>query len=297
MTMLPLLLAQDDGPAAPGTSVSRWVEIGRDFLQNEGPQYLINIVGALLVFVIGRWVAMILVRVLRRVLDRAKTDPMLSNFVGNVAYVLLLAVVIMAALELVGVDTTSLVAVMAAAGFAIGMALQGSLSNFAAGLMLVVFKPFRIGDFIEAAGTSGVVEEIHIFNTIMRTGDNVQKIVPNGSITSGNITNFTAKPTRRIDLEVGCGYGDDLREVKAYLENLLQQDDRILQDPAPVVAVNELGESSVNFVVRPWVKKEDYWDVRWKLTEQIKVDFDERGFSFPFPSRDVYVHQEVEAAG
>lgn len=233
MTMLPLLLAQDDGPAAPGTSVSRWVEIGRDFLQNEGPQYLINIVGALLVFVIGRWVAMILVRVLRRVLDRAKTDPMLSNFVGNVAYVLLLAVVIMAALELVGVDTTSLVAVMAAAGFAIGMALQGSLSNFAAGLMLVVFKPFRIGDFIEAAGTSGVVEEIHIFNTIMRTGDNVQKIVPNGSITSGNITNFTAKPTRRIDLEVGCGYGDDLREVKAYLENLLQQDDPDSAGPGP----------------------------------------------------------------
>ncbi|MFG0333529.1 MAG: mechanosensitive ion channel family protein, partial [Maioricimonas sp. JB049] len=245
----------------------------------------------LLIFVIGRWVAMFLVRLLRRVLDRTRPDPMLSKFLGNVVYVLLLAVVILAALEMIGVDTTSLVAVMAAAGFAIGMALQGSLSNFAAGMMLIVFKPFREGDYVEAGGTAGVVEEIQIFHTKMRTGDNIQKIVPNGSITSGNITNYSAKPTRRIDLVIGCGYDDDLKAVKMFLENLVHGDERVLVEPAPTVAVDELGASSVNFVVRPWVKKEDYATVRWDLLEKIKVEFDERGFSFPFPSRDVYVHQ------
>jgi small conductance mechanosensitive channel len=161
--------------------------------------------------------------------------------------------------------------------------------------MLILFKPIRVGDFVEAGGTSGTVEEITIFNTMMRTGDNKQVIVPNGAIISDNIVNYSAKPTRRIDLVIGCGYGDDLRAVKAFLEEIVRSDDRILPEPEPVVAVSELGDSSVNFVVRPWVRTSDYWTVLWDLTEQIKLGFDDRGFNFPFPSRDVYMHEQSAA--
>jgi small conductance mechanosensitive channel len=172
------------------------------------------------------------------------------------------------------------------------LALQDSLSNFASGVMLMLFKPFRVGDFVRAGGSEGIVEEIDIFHTKMRTGDNIRIIVPNGSITGGTIENFNAKPTRRIDLVIGCGYNDDLRAVKQFLESTLADDARILADPTPTVAVSALGASSVDFVVRPWVKTEDYWATRWDLTERIKLGFDDRGFTIPYPSRDVYVHNE-----
>ena len=254
--------------------------------------FAINLVVAIIIFVIGRWIARAITAFFRRLANRANVDETLTKFLANIIYTILMTLVVLAALQRLGIDTTSVAAILAAAGLAVGFALQGSLSNFAAGVMLIIFKPFKVGDFVEAGGVSGVVEEIQIFNTLMRTPDNIQNIVPNSAITAGTITNFSAKDTRRVDLVVGCGYQDNLKEVKEFLEQLCQGDERILEDPAPVVAVNELGDNSVNFVVRPWVKSGDYWDVRWELNEAIKNGFDERGFNIPYPSQDVYVHNK-----
>lgn len=250
-----------------------------------------NIFAAIVIYLVGRIVVRILTGLLEKVMDRAKVDVTLSSFLSNIAHYVLITFVILMALESLGVDTTSLAAIMGAAGLAIGLALQSSLSNFASGVMIILFKPFRVGDFIEAAGVAGTVEEISIFSTLMKTGDNKQIIVPNGSIYGGNIINYSAKPTRRIDMVVGCGYGDDLRAVKAFLTILVETDERILKDPAPVVAVSELGDSSVNFVVRPWVHSADYWAVLWDLNERVKLGFDERGFNIPYPTQDIHVHQ------
>jgi small conductance mechanosensitive channel len=189
------------------------------------------------------------------------------------------------------VETTSFIAILGAAGLAVGFALQGSLSNFAAGVMLIIFRPFKSGDFIEAGGTIGVVEAIQIFNTVLRTPDNKMVIVPNSNITGGNITNYSAKEDRRIDMVFGIGYDDDLKKAKEILERLISEDSRILKDPAPTVAVSELADSSVNFVVRPWVKTSDYWAVYWDFTEKVKLTFDAEGISIPYPQQDVHMHQ------
>ncbi len=264
-----------------------------EFLRVQGLSLVLNLIAALAIFVVGKWVVRLLLRLIRAALGRARIDETLTTFLANIAHALLMVFVIMAAIERVGIDTTSFAAVVAALGLAIGLALQSSLSNFAAGVMLILFKPFAVGNFVEAGGTSGTVEAIHIFSTILRTGDNVQIVVPNGEITQAAITNFSARETRRVDLVVGCGYDDDLRSVKSFLEELLADEERILADPEPVVAVSELGDSSVNFVVRPWVKSEDYWAVRWELNERIKLGFDENGFTIPYPTRDVHVHNAV----
>jgi small conductance mechanosensitive channel len=261
------------------------------FLSERGMELGINIMAAAAIFIVGRWLAKLLAKICKKLMVRAKIDETLTRFLSALVYAILLTLVVVASLDRLGVNTTSLAAVVAAAGLAVGLALQSSLSNFAAGVMLILFKPFRVGDFVEAGGTSGVVEEIHIFNTVMRTGDNVKIILPNGQISGGTISNYSANATRRIDMVVGCGYDDDLKAVKKYLEMLLTEDDRILSDPEPVVAVNELGASSVDFVVRPWVANADYWAVRWDLTEKLKLGFDEQGFNFPYPQQDVHVHQ------
>lgn len=253
--------------------------------------YAGNLVGAIAIYVVGKIVVRILTGLLEKLMVRAKVDATLSSFLSNIAHYVLITFVILMALESLGVDTTSLAAIMGAAGIAVGLALQSSLSNFASGVMIILFKPFRVGDFVEAAGVSGTVEEISIFSTLMKTGDNKQIIVPNGAIYGGNIINYSAKPTRRIDMVVGCGYGDDLRAVKAFLTILVETDERILKDPAPVVAVSELGDSSVNFVVRPWVNSADYWAVLWDLNERVKLGFDERGFNIPYPTQDIHVHK------
>lgn len=263
------------------------------FATERGLTLVANAVAALAIFIIGRWAAKLITGVVRKVLTKGAVDETLIKFLGNIVYGLLLALVVIAAVGRLGVDTTSFAAVLAAAGLAVGLALKDSLGNFAAGVMLIIFKPFKVGDFVEAAGTAGVVEAIHIFSTLMRSGDNKQIIVPNGAIISGTITNASAKPTRRIDLVIGCSYDDDIRAVKDFLTETLAGDDRILADPKPVVAVNELGDSSINFVVRPWVNSGDYWAVRWNLTEQIKLGFDERGFNIPYPTRDIHVHQST----
>lgn len=264
------------------------------YVQKNGLQFLINVIFALAIYYIGKSVAGVLAQIVARVMERARVDDMLVRFITNVVYYVLLVVVVMAALERLGVETTSLAAVLAAAGFAVGMALQGSLGNFASGVMLIIFRPFKSGDYIEAGGATGIVEELSIFHTIFKTLDNRRVIVPNGEITSGVITNYSHNATRRIDLVVGCGYGDDLLAVKSFLKSVLEDEPRVLLQPEPVVAVDELGESSINFVVRPWVQASDYFSVKCDLTERIKLGFDQRGFNFPFPSRDVYMHP-VEA--
>ena len=254
-----------------------------------GPRLL----AAVAVFVIGRWTAKFVTSMIVRGASRARMDETLSRFGGNVAYIILLTAVCIASLGCLGIDTTSLTAVLAAAGFAVGMALQGSLSNFASGVLLVFFKPFKVGDTVEVNGIRGKVVDIQIFSTMMLTPDNVRIFVPNGSITSGTIQNFSAESKRRIDLIIGCSYNDDLKAVKAFLQQVVTQDARILTDPEPVVGVAELADSAVNFVVRPWVMGKEYWNVRFDLTEAIKLGFDERGFTIPFPSRDVFVHQST----
>lgn len=254
--------------------------------------WIVDIALALAIFFVGRWVAKQLVKLIERLLRKSNMEEMLVNFISSIANVLLLLVIIVAALNQVGVDTTSLIALIGAAGLAVGLSLQDSLKNFAAGVMLIVFKPFREGDFVEVAGVAGVVEHIQIFNTIMRTGDNREVIIPNGAIYSSVITNYSARDTRRVDMVFGIGYDDDLRKAKAILTDIIDSDERILKDPAAVVAVSELADSSVNFVVRPWVKSADYWAVLWDITEEVKLRFDAEGISIPYPQMDVHLHKQ-----
>jgi small conductance mechanosensitive channel len=254
--------------------------------KNYGPL----VVQACAVFIIGRIVARVTSSMIVKACRKARIDETLGRFLGNLAYSMMLTAVCIAALGCLGVETTSLSAILAAAGFAIGMALQGSLGNVASGVMLVFLKPFRVGDVIEVGGILGKVVEVQIFNTILVTPDNVRIILPNSTVTGGTIRNMTAEPIRRIDLVIGCSYNDDLRAVRGFLEELVAADSRILAEPEPVIAVADLAESSVNFVVRPWVNGPDYHSVKFDLTERIKLGFDERGFTIPFPSRDVFVH-------
>lgn len=254
--------------------------------------FLINLVTAAVIFFIGKKVAQALTFGAVKMMEAAKVDETLIKFLKGLIYIGLMVVVIIAALGALGINTTSFAAILAAAGLAVGMALRDTLGNFAAGVMIILFKPYKVGDFVEIAGTTGTVEEIHIFNTLMKTGDNIQMYIPNGSVIKGKISNFSAKPTRRIDLVVGCGYDDDLKAVKELLQNLVDDHEKIAKEPAPVIAVSELGDSCVNFVVRPWVQSSDYWAVRWELIEKIKVGFDEKGFSIPYPQSDVHMHEE-----
>jgi small conductance mechanosensitive channel len=250
--------------------------------------YSTNLLFAIGIFVIGSMVVKFAVVAVGKALRKTKLDSMLVSFVSNILRWILLLFVIVAALDRLGVDTTSFIAVLGAAGLAVGLALKDSLQNFASGVMLILFRPFQTGDFIEAGGAEGVVEEIRIFSTQMRTADNREVIVPNSDIFSGKITNNTARDTRRIDLVFGIGYEDDLRLARGVIEEILEGDDRILKDPAPFIAVGELSDSSVNFVVRPWVKTSDYFQVKCDITERIKLAFDDSGISIPYPQMDVH---------
>lgn len=251
--------------------------------------YGLNLVFAIAIYIIGKMIVKIIARVIESVMKKSNTDEVLINFVIGMLTSVLNLFVIIAALGELGVDTTSLVALIGAAGLAIGLSLQSSLQNFASGVMLIMFRPFTTGDFVEAGGVSGVVEKISIFNTIMRTGDNKEMIVPNGAIYGGVITNFSAKSTRRVDMVFGIGYGDDLKKAKDIMAKIMTNDERILDDPAPLIAVSELADSSVNFVVRPWVKSADYWGVMFDLNEKIKLAFDEASISIPYPQMDVHL--------
>ena len=250
-----------------------------------------NIVIALVIFYVGRIAISLLVRALRKAMRRQQVDKTLETFICNLARMVLLVVVIIAAIGALGIETTSFIAIFGAAGLAIGLALQGSLSNFASGVLIVLFRPYRVGDFVEAAGISGSVEEVQILTTVLKTGDNKQIIVPNSQIMNSIITNYSANDTRRIDMVIGVSYDDDIDKVRTTLNELIAADERILDQPAATVAVSALADSSVNFVVRPWVKSEDYWNVTFELTEAIKKRFDEDGISFPFPQQDVHLYK------
>lgn len=254
----------------------------------------VKILAALAVFIIGRWVVKYLKRLALRLMEKREVDPTLTKFVTNLVYVTLLTFVIVAALGMLGIQTTSFIAVLGAAGLAVGLALQGSLSNFAAGVLMIIFRPFEVGDLITGAGVTGVVEEIQIFNTQLLTPDNKTIIIPNAQLTADTITNYTSKGTRRADMVMGIGYEDDIDKARAIILEVLSQDERILKEPATKVAVAELADSSVNFTVRPWVKADDYWGVIFDATETIKKRFDAEGISIPFPQRDVHVYEHKD---
>lgn len=251
--------------------------------------WLVNIVAALLIFLIGRWIAKRIAGSVASATERARVDPMLTKFLQSVIYMALLVTVILAAVQTLGVEATSFFAVLAAAGLAIGLALKDSLANFSAGVMLVLFRPFKAGDYVEAGGAAGTVEEISIFNTIVKTPDNRIITVPNSLIYADTITNYSAMDTRRIDLVFGVGYGDNVGRAKEIMQSVLDADERILEDPAPTIMMLELADSSVNFAVRPWVATADYWAVRGDLLERIKRTLEDNGLSIPYPQRDLHI--------
>ena len=255
----------------------------------------LRLLAALLIYVIGRWVAKALTRWVGRAIIKADVDATLARFLSSIIYMVLIVFVVLTALSAIGINTTNFLAILGAAGLAVGLALKDSLSNFAAGVMLVFFRPFRSGDYIQAAGISGSVVSIKIFNTILRTPDNRIITVPNALIYADSITNFSAEDKRRIDLVIGIGYDDDIARAKALIQGVLGQDNRILDEPAPVMLLVELGESSVDIAVRPWVKSSDYAQVRSDLLEHIKRALENAGLSIPYPQRDLHIVTQADA--
>jgi len=249
----------------------------------------IKIVAAILIYIIGRWVAKLIVKSVVKLMEKSNVDESLRQFVGNIIGAALTVFIVIAAIEQLGVDTTSIMAIFAAAGLAVGLALKDSLSNFSAGVMLIIFKPFKLGDLVTAGGSTGVVEGIQIFNTVMRTGDNQEIIIPNSHIYGSSIINMSTRDTRRVDLVIGIGYDDHIGKAKQLIEGIIAKNSLILMDPAPTIMVLELGESCIDIAVRPWVKTGDYWGVRADLLQTIKETFDEQGISIPYPQRDVHI--------
>jgi small conductance mechanosensitive channel len=287
-------MGEDIAAAAPDTAATI------DYFDTEqvvaivlerGPDLALQLLSAVLIFVVGRWIAKVIIGAARKAFARTDMDVTLERFLCNMIYAVLLAVVIIAAVGQLGIETTSLLAVFGAAGLAIGLALQGSLSNFASGVLIVAFRPYKVGDFIEAAGESGSVMEVQIFTTVLKSVDNKQVIVPNSQIMNGTITNYSALGTRRVDMVFGCGYGDDIDIAYKVLQSIIDADSRILKDPAPSIALNALADSSVNFNVRPWVNSADYWGVYNDITEQVKRQFDAAGLNIPFPQRDLHIYR------
>lgn len=281
-------IAQAETALAPKQN---FAEKASTYIQDHGPALLQKLVFAVLIFIIGKFIARMISNIAVKVMEKSKVDETLRQFLSTIIYAILMVLVIISVLNKLGVDTTSFAAVLAACGLAIGLALQGSLSNFASGVMIVLFKPYKVGDFVKMAGTAGVVKEVHIFNTILTTPDNRVIIVPNGNVTGGNIENVSANPTRRIDLVFSCAYSDDVKAVKDYLEAVIKSSDKVLAEPEAAVAVAELADSSINFNFRPWVKSEDYWAVRSYFLETVKNGFDEKGFTIPYPTQELNLVQ------
>ncbi len=255
----------------------------------------LRVLGALALLAIGRIVAGVVRRSTRRALERGDVDPSLVPFLCSLVYYLTLAVVVLAVLNLFGIETASLIAILGAASLAVGLALQGTLSSFSAGVMLLVFRPFKVGDFVEVAGISGAVDEIGVFSTTLHTPDNVRIVVPNSKIYGDVLKNYSANDTRRNDIVLGVSYDDDLGRAIETVQRVLRDEPRVLDDPAPVVAVSELGDSSVNLVVRPWCKGADYWALRFDLLRRLKEEVEKAGCSIPFPQRDVHLHRAGSA--
>ena len=256
--------------------------------------YSVKIIAALLILVIGKWLARKITNMIMKLMEKNKVDITLVRFLDSIMYYTFMVMVVIAAAGQLGVNTTSFLTIVGAAGLAIGLALKDSLSNFASGVMLVLFRPYRVNDYVDIGGVAGTVVSVSLFTTELNTPDNQKVIVPNAGITSNVITNVTANPTRRVDLVIGIGYGDDIKKAKEVIQGVLAEETRILSTPVPLIAVSELADSSVNFVVRPWVNTGDYWGVYFALNENIKLAFDANGISIPFPQQDVHMYQETK---
>ena len=280
-----------EAAAQEGIDWAKLLEQSLDYIQKEGPGWLRNFGLFLLILFVGRIVAKMLRRITIRVMKKGGVDQSIQSFVASLVYIAATVFVVIAALSVLGIQTASFVAVIGAAGLAIGLALQGSLSNFAAGFLVIIFKPYKIGDFIEGGGEKGTVNNIQLFTTTLKTPDNKTIIIPNSQITNGNITNYSTESTRRVDLVVGIGYGDDIDKARDIINKILDENKCVLKDSERTIAVSELADSSVNFVVRSWVKSDDYWTTYFALQEEVKKQFDKEGVSIPFPQRDVHVYE------
>lgn len=254
-------------------------------------EYGLKVIFALIILVVGMWLARQIKGAVVRVMEKRKIDPTLISFTSSLLLVTMQVFVIVAALEKLDIKTTSFVAVLGAAGLAVGLALQGSLSNFAAGVLMIIFKPFKLGDFVEAGGATGAVADINIFTTVINTPDNRKTIVPNAKVMGDNIINYSANDARRVDLTAGISYSDDIDQAREAIQEVLREVPGILESPTPDILVSEMADSSVNFAVRPWCKPVDYWAVYFGVTEAIKKKFDEKGISIPFPQQDVHLYQ------
>ena len=257
-----------------------------ELLMNYGPKLLLAIV----TLIIGLWIIRLFINGFRRTLERSKIEVSLLRFLSSLVGVLLKVLLVISVASMVGIEMTSFIAILGAAGLAVGLALQGTLANFAGGVLILLFKPYKVGDFIDAAGYTGTVSHIQIFNTILKTPDNKTVIIPNGTLSNASITNFSTEPTRRVDMTFGIGYSDDLKKAKEAIEELLRNEKRVLSDPAPMVAVSELADSSVNFTVRAWCNSGDYWGIYFDMQEKVKLEFDKKGISIPFPQQDVHLY-------
>jgi len=272
-------------------------ELTKDMLNSLieiGSSISISLLMALAILIIGRQLVKLILRFITVALEKSNVEDTVRIFVTNLLNTLLMILVFIAAINQLGIETTSIIAVLGAAGLAIGLALQGSLSNFAAGILIVIYRPYKVGDYIEAGNYAGTVKDIQIFSTVLKTPDNKIVVVPNGSIMNGSIVNYSDQDTRRIDLIVSCGYEDDIDEVRSVLEDILKKEKRVLKDPKPQIAVTELADSSVNFIFRPWVKRTDYLPVYYSLLEEVKKRFDKEGISIPYPQSDVHIHNHKE---
>lgn len=267
-------------------------ENSSDLVTQYAMEYGIPLLKALLILIIGLWVIKAIRGAVRRGFKKSKMDESLQPFLISLIYNALLVLLILTVLSTLGIQMTSFVAIIGAAGLAVGLSLQGTLQNFAGGVIILIMRPFKVGDYVEAGGHAGVIKEIQIFNTIMTTVDNKRVIIPNGGLSNSSMVNYSAEPIRRVDMVFGIGYNDDIKKAKSILMEIIKEDKRVLADPEPVVVVGELGDSSVNFNVRPWVNGADYWDVYWETTEEVKHRFDKEGISIPFPQRDVHIYNE-----
>jgi len=267
------------------------LQSGMDLLMQYGPKLL----AAIAIFLIGKMVANGVKRMVSRVMTKGNVDPLIIGFTSSLVYIGMMVFVVMAALGQIGIQTTSFIAILGAAGLAIGLALQGSLANFAAGFLLIIFRPFKVGDVVEAAGVTGKVDVIQIFTTTLKTPDNKTIIIPNAKLSGDNIINYSTQETRRVDMTVGVSYDADLKEVRNILEDIVSKDERILKDPAHQIVVGELADNSVNFFVRVWVKSADYWDVYFGCNETVKLRLDEAGIGIPYPQRDVHLYEHKAA--
>jgi small conductance mechanosensitive channel len=255
-------------------------------------EYAPDLIVAIIVLVVGLFIIKLIVKATNKAMERSEVDISLRKFLNRLFGMLLRVLLLISVASMVGIATTSFVAILGAAGLAVGLALQGGLANFAGGVIILIFKPFKVGDFIDAQGHMGTVSEITIFTTILKTPDNKTVIIPNGALSNGSMVNFSTEPRRRVDMDFGIGYNDDINKAKDVLKSMVDSDTRVLKDPAPQIVVGELADSSVNFKVRAWCEASDYWGIYFDMQEKVKANFDKEGISIPFPQRDIHVYNQ-----